>query len=203
MNADPRVMEYFPAPLAPEQSAEFIERIREEFSTEGFGLYAVERREDGELLGYTGLHRVTFTGMKDKIEIGWRLRAEFWDQGYATEAAQACVALAAKLGIEELVAFTTVTNLRSQRVMQKLGMELLCEFDHPALPEGHPLRRHVLYLSGTEKSKRRNRSCREAGPVGQPQERAARPAMHRNFISNSIFQFRRIPVSSYFPSSCK
>lgn len=151
MNADPRVMEYFPAPLAPEQSAEFIERIREEFSTEGFGLYAVERREDGELLGYTGLHRVTFTGMKDKIEIGWRLRAEFWDQGYATEAAQACVALAAKLGIEELVAFTTVTNLRSQRVMQKLGMELLCEFDHPALPEGHPLRRHVLYLIGTEK----------------------------------------------------
>ena len=101
--------------------------------------------------GYTGLHRVTFTGMKDKIEIGWRLRTEFWDQGYATEAAQACVALAAKLGIEELVAFTTVTNLRSQRVMQKLGMELLCEFDHPALPEGHPLRRHVLYLIGTEK----------------------------------------------------
>lgn len=151
MNADPRVMEYFPAPLAPEQSAEFMERIREEFSTEGFGLYAVERREDGELLGYTGLHRVTFTGMKDKIEIGWRLRAEFWDQGYATEAAQVCVALAAKLGIEELVAFTTVTNLRSQRVMQKLGMELLCEFDHPALPEGHPLRRHVLYLIGTEK----------------------------------------------------
>lgn len=66
MNADPRVMEYFPAPLTPEQSAEFMERIREEFSTEGFGLYAVERREDGELLGYTGLHRVTFTGMKDK-----------------------------------------------------------------------------------------------------------------------------------------
>ena len=105
MNADPRVMEYFPAPLTPEQSAEFMERIREEFSTEGFGLYAVERREDGELLGYTGLHRVTFTGMKDKIEIGWRLRAECWNQGYATEAAQACVALAAKLGIEELVAF--------------------------------------------------------------------------------------------------
>ena len=151
MNADPRVMEYFPAPLAPEQWAEILLRIREEFSTEGFGLYAVERREDGELLGYTGLHRVTFTGMKDKIEIGWRLRTEFWDQGYATEAAQACVALAAKLGIEELVAFTTVTNLRSQRVMQKLGMELLCEFDHPALPEGHPLRRHVLYLIGTEK----------------------------------------------------
>ena len=90
MNADPRVMEYFPAPLTPEQSAEFMERIREEFSTEGFGLYAVERREDGELLGYTGLHRVTFTGMKDKIEIGWRLRTEFWDQGYAPLPSRTC-----------------------------------------------------------------------------------------------------------------
>ena len=151
MNADPRVMEYFPAPLAPEQSAEFMERIREEFSTEGFGLYAVERREDGELLGYTGLHRVTFTGMCGQIEVIWRLRADAWGNGYAPEAAQACLTLAAKLGIEEIIAFTAVANLRSQRVMQKLGMELLCEFDHPALPEGHPLRRHVLYLIGTEK----------------------------------------------------
>lgn len=89
--------------------------------------------------------------MKDKIEIGWRLRAEFWNQGYATEAAQACVALAAKLGIEETGSLHDRHEPRSQRVMQKLGMELLCEFDHPALPEGHPLRRHVLYLIGTEK----------------------------------------------------
>ena len=148
MNADPRVMEYFPAPLTREESATFFGHIREEFQTEGFGLYAVERISDGLLLGYTGLHRVTFTGMKDKIEIGWRLRAEFWNQGYATEAAQACVALAAKLGIEELVAFTTVTNLRSQRVMQKIGMECVGQFNHPALPEGHPLRRHVLYWTG-------------------------------------------------------
>ena len=148
MNADPRVMEYFPAPLTREESAAFFGHIREEFQTEGFGLYAVERISDGSQLGYTGLHRVTFTGMKDKIEIGWRLRAEFWNQGYATEAAQACVALAAKLGIEELVAFTTVTNLRSQRVMQKIGMECVGQFNHPALPEGHPLRRHVLYWTG-------------------------------------------------------
>ena len=150
MNADPRVMEYFPAPLAPEQSAEFMERIREEFSTEGFGLYAVERREDGELPGYTGLHRVTFTGMKDKIEIGWRLRHDAWGQGYATEAARACIAHAAKLGIPELVAFTFVGNGRSRRVMQKLGMTCVGEFDHPALPEGHPLRRHALYRIRTE-----------------------------------------------------
>lgn len=202
MNADPRVMEYFPAPLTPEQSAEFMERIREEFSTEGFGLYAVERREDGELLGYTGLHRVTFTGMKDKIEIGWRLRAECWNQGYATEAAQACVALAAKLGIEELVAFTTVTNLRSQRVMQKLGMELLCEFDHPALPEGHPLRRHVLYLIGTE-----NRSG-ETGAAGRPvpsgNRKSGQPVRPcTGILFRIIFSIPPNPRIVLFPSSCK
>ena len=63
MNADPRVMEYFPAPLTREESATFFGHIREEFQTEGFGLYAVERISDGLLLGYTGLHRVTFDGL--------------------------------------------------------------------------------------------------------------------------------------------
>lgn len=148
MNADPRVMEYFPAPLTREESAAFFGHIREEFQTEGFGLYAVERISDGLLLGYTGLHRVTFDGLCGQIEIGWRLRADAWGNGYAPEAAQACLALAAKLGIEEIIAFTAVANLRSQRVMQKIGMECVGQFNHPTLPEGHPLRRHVLYWIG-------------------------------------------------------
>ena len=130
MNADPRVMEYFPAPLTREESAAFFGHIREEFQTEGFGLYAVERISDGLLLGYTGL------------------RADAWGNGYAPEAAQACLTLAAKLGIEEIIAFTAVANLRSQRVMQKIGMECVGQFNHPTLPEGHPLRRHVLYWIG-------------------------------------------------------
>lgn len=150
MNADERVMEYFPAPLTAEESAAFFHRIDAEFSTEGFGLYAVERLADGELLGFTGLHRVTFSGdLKGQVEIGWRLRHEAWGQGYAPEAARACIAHAAKLGIPEIVAFTTVGNLRSQRVMQKIGMERAGEFDHPALTAGHPLLRHVLYRIGT------------------------------------------------------
>ena len=115
MNADPRVMEYFPAPLTREESAAFFGHIREEFQTEGFGLYAVERISDGLLLGYTGLHRVTFDGLCGQIEVIWRLRADAWGNGYAPEAAQACLALAAKLGIEEAIAFTAVTNRRSQR----------------------------------------------------------------------------------------
>ena len=92
MNADPRVMEYFPAPLTREESTAFFGHIREEFQTEGFGLYAVERISDGLLLGYTGLHRVTFDGLCGQIEVIWRLRADAWGNGYAPEAAQACLA---------------------------------------------------------------------------------------------------------------
>ena len=143
-----RVMEYFPAPLTREESAAFFGHIREEFQTEGFGLYAVERISDGSQLGYTGLHRVTFDGLCGQIEVIWRLRADAWGNGYAPEAAQACLTLAAKLGIEEIIAFTAVANLRSQRVMQKIGMECVAQFNHPTLPEGHPLRRHVLYWIG-------------------------------------------------------
>lgn len=151
MNADERVMEYFPATLTAEESADLLDRIRDEFSTEGFGPYAVERLSDGELLGFTGLHRVTFSGgLEGQVEILWRLRHDAWGQGYATEAARACIAHAAKLGIPELVAFTFVGNGRSRRVMQKLGMTCVGEFDHPVLPEGHPLRRHALYRIRTE-----------------------------------------------------
>lgn len=92
MNADSRVMEYFPAPLSLPESAAFFDRIRREFETEGFGLYALERRTDGELLGYTGLHRVTFDGpLYGRVEIGWRLRSDMWGNGYATEAARSCL----------------------------------------------------------------------------------------------------------------
>ena len=108
----------------------------------------MERISDGSQLGYTGLHRVTFDGLRGQIEVIWRLRADAWGNGYAPEAAQACLTLAAKLGIEEIIAFTAVANLRSQRVMQKIGMECVAQFNHPTLPEGHPLRRHVLYWIG-------------------------------------------------------
>ena len=128
-----------------------MERIRGEFPTEGFGLYAVERLSDNELLGFVGLHRVTCSGeLAGQIEIGWRLRRDAWGQGYTTEAARACIAHAAKLGIPELISFTYVGNRRSLNVMKRLGMEYAGEFDDPALPKGHPLRRHALYRIRTE-----------------------------------------------------
>lgn len=152
MNADARVMEFFPSPLTADQSAAFLGRIRAEFDAEAFGPYAVERREDGALLGYTGFHRITFAGeLHAKIEILWRLRAQAWSHGYATEAAQVCLKHAPELGIGQVYAFTTVTNHRSERVMQRLGMRRTGEFDHPSLPADHPLLRHVLYsISTTE-----------------------------------------------------
>ena len=151
MNADARVMEFYPAPLTDAESQALMERIRDEFSTDGFGLYAVERLSDNELLGYVGLHRVTSSGeLAGQIEIGWRLRRDAWGQGYATEAARACIAHAAKLGTPELISFTYVGNRRSLNVMKRLGMEYAGKFDHPALPEGHPLRRHALYRIRTE-----------------------------------------------------
>ena len=118
------------------------------FFEDPFWIGVVERISDGSQLGYTGLHRVTFDGLCGQIEVIWRLRADAWGNGYAPEAAQACLTLAAKLGIEEIIAFTAVANLRSQRVMQKIGMECVAQFNHPTLPEGHPLRRHVLYWIG-------------------------------------------------------
>ena len=137
MNADRRVMEFFPHPLSRES---------------GQGLYAVERRGDGRLIGLTGLHRAAFeASFTPCIEIGWRFVAEVWGQGYATEAARAVLHDAFdRLGLPRVYSFTAAVNLRSERVMRRLGMRNLGGFDHPALPVGHLLRRHVLYAAARD-----------------------------------------------------
>lgn len=150
LNADERVMEYFLSPLDFAASAAQLAEIRDELQAEGFGIYLLERREDGRFLGVCGLHRVRMPGeLNRSVEIAWRLLPEAWGYGYATEAAHACFALAAECGIAEVVAFTALPNLRSQRVMQRLGMQFDGEFDHPKVPDGHPLKRHVLYRKAT------------------------------------------------------
>lgn len=166
MNADSRVMEYFPAPLSLPESAAFFDRIRREFETEGFGLYALERRTDGELLGYTGLHRVTFDGpLYGRVEIGWRLRSDMWGNGYATEAARSCLRYASLSKMESIISFTALSNLRSQRVMQRLGMTRLQEFDHPALPTARP-------VHDPDERIRRNRT---GNPAGKPSIKPTTP----------------------------
>ena len=147
MNADPNVMEFFLNSLSSEESFAFYQRIQNEFQTCCFGLYAVERKEDHTYMGYTGLHQITFdVDFAPGIEIGWRLAYEYWGQGYAPEAANACLEYTRnKTDIKELFSFTSLLNQRSERVMQKIGMERMREFDHPLVPGEHPLCRHVLY----------------------------------------------------------
>ena len=149
LNADPRVMRFFPSTLSRAESDEMAERIERGFSECGWGLYAAESRESGEFLGFIGLSVPGFVAhFTPCVEIGWRLAADSWNRGLATEGARAVAAHAFEtLKIPELVSFTTESNLASRRVMEKIGMtrDPADDFDYPRLPEGHPLRRHVLY----------------------------------------------------------
>ncbi|MFD8705072.1 GNAT family N-acetyltransferase [Kitasatospora sp. NPDC059648] len=147
MNADPEVRQHLGDLLTREQSDASVARFQTEFDERGYGWWAIEVLATGEFIGFAGLDRVDdgmpFTG----VEIGWRLARSAWGQGYATEAAVAGLAFGLEaLGLPEILAVTTATNLRSQAVMRRIGMtrDPADDFDDPAAPEG-PLRRNVLY----------------------------------------------------------
>lgn len=155
MNADPRVMEFMAHRLTPEESDALIDRIRECFAQRGFGFWAVEVKQTTPIIGFVGLSVPRFQApFTPCVEIGWRLAAEHWGHGYATEAAERVLQHAfSDVGLLDVVSFTTKSNHRSRRVMERLGMHRSLEedFDHPSLPATHPLRRHVLYrLKSTE-----------------------------------------------------
>ena len=149
INADPAVMEFFPAPLTAAQSDALIDRIEAHFEQHGFGLYAAQLKNSADCIGFVGLSIPAFKAhFTPCVEIGWRFAAEQWGRGLATEGARVVVRHAfGHLHLPALVSFTVPANQRSIRVMQKLGMtrDPIDDFDHPRLPEGHPLRRHVLY----------------------------------------------------------
>jgi ribosomal-protein-alanine N-acetyltransferase len=147
LNADPEVMEHFPEMLTPAQSEGFADRIEAGFEERGWGLWALEL--DGEFIGYTGLQPVSFAAhFTPAVEIGWRLARGAWGHGYASEAARAAATYAfAELELPELVSFTVPDNTRSRAVMERIGMthDAADDFDHPKLPDGHAMQRHVLY----------------------------------------------------------
>jgi ribosomal-protein-alanine N-acetyltransferase len=149
MNADPQVMEHFPATLTRAESDALVDRIVGHWRVDRYGLWAVERTDDGVFLGFTGLAApVSSPGMPSFVEVGWRFAVEAWGHGYATEAARAAVAWGFDvLGLDQIASWTTVGNVKSQAVMQRIGMthDPADDFDHPRLPEGHPQRPHVLY----------------------------------------------------------
>jgi RimJ/RimL family protein N-acetyltransferase len=149
LNADPEVMRHFPAPLSRAASDRLLDAIRDGWTANGFGLWAVETLEGGRLIGFTGLSRPSFEAhFTPAVEVGWRLARNAWGRGFATEAARSALAFGfERLGLAEIVSFTVPANGRSRAVMERLGMtrDPADDFDHPKLPEGHPLRRHVLY----------------------------------------------------------
>jgi RimJ/RimL family protein N-acetyltransferase len=150
MNADPRVMEHFPTTLSRDESDALLDRILLKWGTDGHGLWAVERRDDGAFLGFTGIARLPWLAAP---EIGWRFAPSAWGRGYATEAARAALEYGFEtLGLPEVISVTTVGNLRSQAVMTRIGMtrDEADDFEHPNLPVGHPLRPHVMYRLSRE-----------------------------------------------------
>jgi RimJ/RimL family protein N-acetyltransferase len=147
LNADPQVMACFPSLLDRSDSNAMADRIRALMAERGWGFWAVELKGGAPFIGFTGLNVPTSAlPFAPCVEIGWRLGADFWGCGYASEAAHAALhAGFERLNLPEIVAFTATCNRRSIRVMQRLGMLEDGTFEHPAVAEGSPLRTHVLY----------------------------------------------------------
>ena len=148
ISADPAVMAML-LPLADRAASDaWIADACAHWAAHGFGLFAVELPGEAPLIGAVGLHRAPFAAPFPPVEIAWRLARSYWGRGYATEAARAAIADGfTRLGLDEIVAYTVPHNLRSRRVMERLGMcrDPNDDFDHPRLPPGRALRRHVLY----------------------------------------------------------
>lgn len=147
--ADSHVRRFFPSQLTTEQAQALIERQRAMLANTGIAFLPIERKSDGAVIGHAGLLPINMPLRGDPpFEIGWLLGKDYWGQGYAPEAASAWLTFAFDtIKASEIVAFTAQLNLPSQRVMEKLGMarDHAGDFDHPNVPQGNPLRPHVLY----------------------------------------------------------
>jgi len=154
LNADPRVMELLPQRLDREQSDALVDRIEEHFDAHGYGLWCVDVRAGASCIGFVGLATAPFEApFTPAVEVGWRLAHSAWGHGYASEAARAALAFGFdRADLDEIVSFTASHNARSRAVMERIGLvrDPDDDFDHPRLPEGHPLRRHVLYRLGRD-----------------------------------------------------
>ena len=147
LTADAEVMRFFPAPLDRAQSDGLAARADALFDVYGYGLWALERLDTGEFIGFTGLAPMP-EGIPGAggVEVGWRLAPAAWGQGFATEAATAALRFGFDtVGLAEVNSITAVVNIRSRRVMERLGMRPAGEFDHPRLSPDSALRRHVRY----------------------------------------------------------
>jgi len=148
LNADPEVMEFYPELLSPQASNAGAEKFKLLISKNGWGFWAVESIPERSFIGLVGLHRPTYDlPFGPCVEIGWRLARVYWGKGYATEAARVCLEFAFnQLNLFEVYAFTSVPNMKSRAVMERLDMvNMQANFDHPMMPHDSPLREHVVY----------------------------------------------------------
>lgn len=147
INADEKVMEFFPAIASKDQTIEFIEKMQKQFKEKGFCYFAVDKLENNEFIGFIGLSEKLFEAeFTPCIDIGWRLRSEEWNKGYAGEGAKRCLEYANEvLKLEKIVSIAPKINVKSEKVMKKIGMEKVLEFEHPLLINDERLRDCVLY----------------------------------------------------------
>ena len=149
MNSNDEVMRYFPSLLTKDQSDSLLDRINTHIDENGFGFLAVDHLDTNTFIGFIGLKRTNFEAdFTPCVEIGWRLIPDFWNQGLASEGASRCLEFAfSALQLNEIYSFTPLLNKPSERVMQKIGMIKVGEFEHPLVEDGHPLKTHCLYIS--------------------------------------------------------
>ncbi|NND95142.1 MAG: GNAT family N-acetyltransferase [Flavobacteriales bacterium] len=147
MCADPDVMEHFPSTLSIQETKELIERLKDHYLQHGHCYYACEVKETSEFIGFIGLaHQSYEAPFTPAVDMGWRLKKSAWGQGYATEGANRCMQFAFyDLGLDSLVAVCTTNNIKSEKVMQKVGMTRMGEFDHPKLNEHPDYQRCIWY----------------------------------------------------------
>ena len=147
LNADPETMLFFPETLDRAASDAFADRIEARFDQLGYGLWALEISATGKFIGFTGLNPMPGdVPGAGGVEVSWRLARNAWHHGYATEAARAALGVAFDgAGLNEIWSMTAVLNEPSQAVMRRLGLTEVARFDHPRVPDGHPLQPHVTY----------------------------------------------------------
>lgn len=147
INADKTVMEFFPGIVSKAQTIEFIEKMQQQFIEQGFCYFAVDKLENNELIGFIGLTEISFEAeFTPCVDIGWRISSVEWNKGYASEGAKRCLEYAKEfLKLEKVVSIAPIINVKSERVMKKIGMEKVLEFEHPLLINDKKLRDCVLY----------------------------------------------------------
>jgi RimJ/RimL family protein N-acetyltransferase len=148
LNSDPKVMQYFPQALTEQESRGFVSVMSSVIDENGWGFWAAELKSSGDFIGFVGLNIPrTILPFSPCVEVGWRLHKEYWGNGYATEGGRVSLAYAFEcMKIDEVVSFTTKSNYKSRKVMERLGMENTGEnFKYPDIPNEHPLSEHVLY----------------------------------------------------------